>query len=141
MHRLCRTKYINENSISADRKRKLTGDYSNTTPKVTLRSEDGFDYKINCLFCGNSVTNRQKRDRDAYQVMSKHREFDKSVLEICKIRTDQLSQIVKGRVSFVSDLYAEDAVYHTKCSQYFRLGKPLPKEYTSKTSECSNKRG
>ena len=33
-------------------------------------------------------------------------------------------------------------MYHEKCSQYFRLGKPLPKQYVSSSPQvCSLKRG
>ena len=58
---------------------------------------------IFCLFCNNEVTERQKMGKTAHQVMSKFRELDKSILEVCKKHEDELSTVVKGRMSFVND--------------------------------------
>ena len=91
-------------------------DSSEERSKICLRSEETFNFRNNCLFCSNVVTTRQKERRTAYQVMSKFREFDKSVLQICEKRADDLAQVVKGRLAFVNDLHSEDAVYHDKCS-------------------------
>ena len=41
--------------------------------------------------------------KTAHQVMSKFRELDKSILEVCKKHEDELSTVVKGRMSFVND--------------------------------------
>ena len=42
--------------------------------------------------------------------MSKIREFDKKVLEVCDKRNDALAISVKGRIRFITDLNAADAV-------------------------------
>ena len=45
-----------------------------------------------------------------FQVMSKNREFDKKVIEVCDERNDALAISVKGRIRFFTDLHAADAV-------------------------------
>ena len=57
--------------------------------------------------------------------MSKNREFDKKVLDVCDKRNDALAISVKGRIRFTTDLHAADAVYHTACDSSFRTGKNL----------------
>ena len=70
-----------------------------------------------------AITEREFRDRKAFQVMSKNREFDKKVLEVDDKRNDALAISVKGRIRFTTDLHAADAVYHTACDSSFRTGK------------------
>ena len=55
------------------------------------------------------------------------------------VRTNCL-QLSKGRMSFVNNLHSEDAVYHDTCSQYFRLGKPLPKRFAASSSPANSQR-
>ena len=71
--------------------------------------------------------------------MSRFREFNNSIVEVCE-KDDELSTVVKGRMSFVRRLHSEDAVYHNTCSQYFRLGKPLPKRFAASSSPASFQR-
>ena len=70
-----------------------------------------------------AITEREFRDRKAFQVMSKNREFDKKVLEVDDKRNDALAISVKGRIRFTTDLHAADAVYHIACDSSFRTGK------------------
>ena len=60
--------------------------------------------------------------------MSKNREFDKKVVEVCDKRNDALGISVTGRIRFTTDLHAADAVYHTACDSCFGTGKNLPKK-------------
>ena len=69
------------------------------------------------------VTQKQERSDQKFVSLT-------SVLEICEKRADDLAQVVKVR-----------AVYHNKCSQYFRFGKPLPKEFAEVTPQSARKRG
>ena len=59
--------------------------------------------------------------------MSKNREFDKKVVEVCDKRNDAPGILVKGRIRFTADLHAADAVYHTACYSSFRAGRNFPK--------------
>ena len=99
VHPVCRTNYVSKKSCAAKKRKK--SDSSEERSKICLRSEETFNFRNNCLFCINVVTTRQKERRTAYQVMSKFREFDKSVLQICEKRADDLAQVVKGRLAFV----------------------------------------
>ena len=47
-----------------------------------------FEFKTYCLYCCQAIAEREFRDRKASQVMSKNREFDKKVLEVCDKRND-----------------------------------------------------
>ena len=110
-----------------DLKRKNSkSDEGKPSPKK-LRSSSSFEFKTCYLYCCQAITERQFRDRKAFQVMSKNREFDKKVLEVCDKRNDALAISVKGRTRFTTDLHAADAVYHTACDSSFRTGKNLLK--------------
>ena len=69
--------------------------------------------------------------------MSKNREFDKKVLDVCDKRNDALAISVKGRIRFTTDLHAADAVYHTACDSSFKTGKNLPKKYSENVNLAS----
>ena len=103
-----------------------------------LRSSITFDYKTCCLYCTNPVSEREIRERKGYQVMSKNREFDISILKVCEQRIDELSVSVKGRITFANDLHAADAVYHATCDSSFRTGKNLPRKYSHNNTSTSS---
>ena len=42
-------------------------------------------------------------------------EFQASVLQACRSRKDKWSDAVYGRIAFVNDLHAADAIYHQQC--------------------------
>ena len=55
----------------------------------------------------------------------KEKEVDKAILRTFKDRNDDQWAIeVKGRISLVNDLRAEDALYRRECNTHFRLLKP-----------------
>ena len=53
-----------------------------------LLTSSSFEFKTYCLYCCQAIAEREFRDRKASQVMSKNREFDKKVLEVCDKRND-----------------------------------------------------
>ena len=69
--------------------------------------------------------------------MSKDREFDKKVLDVCDKRNDALAISVKGRIRFTTYLHAADAVYHTACDSSFRTGKNVSKTYSENVNLAS----
>ena len=133
VHNKCRQNYTNPKAVALDKKRKHEQE-STTFKKPKLRSSASFDYKTSCLYCTCVIFQRDFRDRKAYMVMSKNREFE---LEVCEKRTDDLAVSVKGRVSFANDLHAADAVYHVACDAAFRSGNSLPKKFSDNYSESS----
>ena len=87
--------------------------------------------------CGTSITDREKRDRiGVVFVACKHREVDISMKDIIKERKhDEWATEVDGRLGFVNDLRAEDAIYHKSCNSNFRTGKGNPKLCISAASQ------
>ena len=73
--------------------------------------------------------------------MSKNREFDKKILEVCDKRNNALAISVKGRIRFVTYLHAADAVYHASCNLSFRTGKSLPQTYCENQNLASSALG
>lgn len=141
VHRKCREIYINKKNIDSCNK-KASSSSNITDEKPNLRSSGEFCYKSNCLFCGNQVTDREKRGKKAYQVMCKYKEFVQSILQACEKRKDSWAVTVSGRISFVNDLHSEDAVYHQVCSSNFRTGKRIPAMYAKQGQPATNlKRG
>ena len=133
---------INKKNIISYNKKKLSTDAEGIVSKRSLRADQDFDFKMDCLFCQNPITEREKRANKAYQVMCKNREFDSSILKVCEQRNDLWAMEVKGRIAFVNDLHSEDAVYHQACSANFRIGKGIPQLYDDgPKSKPSAKRG
>ena len=83
VHVACRARYVNSKTIEQDLKqRNLNSDEGQPSPKK-LRSSSSFEFKTCCLYCCQVVTERKFRDCKAFLVVSKNREFDKKVLEVC----------------------------------------------------------
>ena len=70
--------------------------------------------------------------------MSKNKNFDKNVLEICEKRKGRLAISVEERITFATDLHVFDLVCHAACNSSFRTGKDLRKTYTGNKSKQSN---
>ncbi|CAC5372532.1 unnamed protein product [Mytilus coruscus] len=122
LHQNCRKSYTNPKYIAlANREIK-----HETTNVPKLRWKVEFDFKKHCLFCGqlaDAVIGR-KRKSDVYPVRTS--EFQCKIEDICKQREDEWALEVRGRLEFVQDLHAADALYHQTCSVNFRtLQTPL----------------
>ena len=142
VHRSCQGAYINKKNIISYNKKKLSTDAEGNVGKRSLRADQDFDFKKDCLFCKNRITEGEKRANKAYQVMCKNREFDSSILKVCEQRNDLWAMDVKGCIAFVNDLHSEDAVYHQARSANFRTGKGIPQLYDDgPKSKPSAKRG
>ena len=48
---------------------------------------------------------------------------------------------VRGRIEFVNDLHAADALYHQTCSVNFRTGKTVPLLFSPSSTKKALKRG
>ena len=79
VHRSCRGAYINKKNIISYNKKKFSTDAEGNVHKRSLRADQDFDFKMDCLFCKNRITEREKRANKAYQVICKNREFDSSI--------------------------------------------------------------
>ena len=96
VHLSCRACYTNKRSIEED-KNKSSSDPTHITKKAELSSSDAFDYISQCLYCTDTVTQRERRDKKAYQMMSKN-------LQTCEKRNDLWALSVKGRIAYANDL-------------------------------------
>ena len=54
---------------------------------------------------------------------------------------DEWAIAVNGRMQFISDLQAEDAIYHPVCMTNFRLGRAIPTKYSGNVPKKSAKFG
>jgi hypothetical protein len=55
----------------------------------------------------------KKRKNDVYPVRTS--DFQTKIEDICKMRDDEWALDVRGRLKFVQDLHAADALYHQQC--------------------------
>ncbi|CAG2240639.1 unnamed protein product [Mytilus edulis] len=119
VHQDCRRDYTNAKSV---KQKEL--DYKTTENRV-LRSQEQFNYRDNCLFCGQFADVKDKRKgTDVFPVRTK--DFQSNIEKICRERNDEWATHVLTRIVFVHDLHAADAVYHQRCSVNFRTGKSIP---------------
>ena len=73
----------------------------------------------------------RKRGYDVILVRTK--DYEDKIQQVCKVRNDEWAETVRGRLEFVQDLHAADAVYHQACSVNFRTRKQIPKKHGNDT--------
>ena len=132
VHKDCRRTFTNPLLIEKDLKGSVS---SEPNDPCTLRSQSPtFDYKSKCLFCTTTVSTTEGRKRcfDVYSVRTV--ELKATVSKVCQTREDKWSTEVAGRLAFINDLYAEEAVYHQSCVN-FRTGKSIPKKFQSEVAK------
>ena len=91
---------------------------TSTAESKTLRScESPFDFRKDCLFCGDEASMNVK-------LCSKRRtsvtnvetiEFRENILKRATERNDEFGQTVSTRVQSCIDLIAVEAIYHREC--------------------------
>ena len=124
-HKKCRDDYRNENAI---KRKQETNKHSLSCSPAKTRStvEKPFDYKRDCLLCGQPTTfDSRKGDSDEVFAIRTF-ECERSLLHKCAERGDRWGQLVQSRIQSVNDLHAADAVYHQQCSVNFRTHKNIP---------------
>ena len=62
-------------------------------------------------------------------------------MSICLLRGDAWADTVRGRIEFVDDLHASDAIYHKNCNVNFKTGKNFPSPFSIGRDESESKRG
>ena len=136
VHVNCRKEYINKWYIAEVAKK----NQSDADKRKTRRSQPAFDFKTKCFFCEHVVTTREKQTKAASEVLSKYGEIDKSVTESIKSRSfDEWALLVFGRLEGISDLRAEDAVYHHMCYSNFKTNRKIPPKYQDSGEEVNRK--
>ena len=131
-HKNCVSRYTSKTNLS--HRRSTLEDAGNDKPaKKRLRhSEELFDFKTNCLYCGEACdvdknVKNPSRWRPSYMVRSTHSEHESQpytefILSKCKERADEWSEEVQLRLQgALSDLHAAEARYHVDCRNRFFL--------------------
>ncbi len=97
----------------------------------TLRSQTSrFKFNEHCLFCGELAKyENNKRGNGIFPVRTS--DFQASISKICDERDDDWGKVVAGRLAYVIDLHAGDALYHQQCSVNFHTLKNVPKQHSS----------
>lgn len=133
VHVDCRKTYIKKRKVDRT---------SEQDSSCSTRSKNTFDFHSNCFLCGNVITKRERETSGVCNVTCKNREVDEAIKKQILIRGDDTWAIaVNGRLQYVNDLRAEDAVYHVICNSNFRIGQSIPKKYASTSPAQSKKRG
>ncbi|KAL8558585.1 hypothetical protein ACOMHN_046303 [Nucella lapillus] len=142
LHKSCRQNYCNINVIQRDLKRQLE-ENNNQQDQPALRSKKAkFDISTDCLFCGLSAKNSQKRGDTVYPIRSLS--FQSQIEHHCLMRgpDDKWDEAVLARIKSVNDLPAADALYHKQCSVNFRTTRGIPQAYqpSSETAKAAKGR-
>ena len=132
VHQSCRRAFCNPNNITADT-RKRTYEQSSMSRQNVLRSETPtFCFREHCFFCGfPGREDHRRKNKNQPLIKVRTTEFTEEINRTCDRRGDKWSEVVKGRLNIVSDLFAADAVYHQVCSVNFRTDKAIPLMFSS----------
>ena len=103
--------------------------------RKTRNSSVVFNFKKDCFYCGNCITEREKQTHKVCNVSCRHREVDKAIEKTIYDRNnDEWATEEHERLASVNELRAEGAVYHSQCSSNFLTGRGMP------TSACGKKK-
>ena len=130
VHKDCRKNYLKRKV----RKRKISS---------CTRSNSSFDFRTKCFVCGNLVTKRELNKSGCISKVScKYGEVDKKIEQQIELRGDDPWAVaVNGRFQCkLSDLRAEDAIYHVECYQMFIGGRSIPMKHSPGDDSSSAKR-
>lgn len=139
VHVCCRSSYTNKHNIAAYLRGKKDEDTAANLNQGLRSKNQPFDFRKCCLFCGMHAELVSKRGPTVLPVRTL--DFQKTVYRICAERADEWPEKVKGKIEFVSDLPAADALYHQSCSTNFRTKRKLPKCFASDTDNKRPKQG
>lgn len=130
VHTECRREYRNPHEVAKFNRQKRSFEAMEAESVGCRRrsADPAFSYRDMCLFCGMpDKYNGKKKNFKLIPVRTF--DFQKGLLEHCRVRSDDWSKEVQGRIEFINDLHAADAVYHTVCNGNFRSGRSIPKYF------------
>ena len=132
VHTECRrVLYTNPHKIKSDVKlRTSQEDIPSNTSRTLRRSVGSFNFKDNCMFCGQIIKNFEERKKMAV-IPVRTFQFRETILKVCNTRSDLWAANVHARLLSVIDLPAAEARYHQVCSVNFRTGSSMSVKYTS----------
>ena len=123
MHVKCHHRHCNKRRIEQSLKRSRNAASDDSEGQVSLRTgELTFNFKENCLFCGQIDTFDSKhRGHKLIPVISL--DFQDNIIQQSNRMNNKWSEKVMARIRRVHHLPAADAVYHQICSTNFWTGK------------------
>ena len=108
VHKICRKRLIDLRNLNDDEKP--------PPAKKTRSSDEAFNWKTCCLFCGCPSPENSKKQVCLVQTI----ELRQNILDVCRLRpNDENLTAVAHRVQNVIDLVAAKARYHKVCSSGF----------------------
>ena len=83
----------------------------NVSSSVVTRSDEQFDFKIDCFYCGKKceIDAKNPNRKSFHLVATKDTKIHAGTLELCQRRNDPQSRAILGRIQSVNDLFAADA--------------------------------
>ena len=127
VHTNCRRNYCDLTRIKASKKRTYD-EYELESVKALRSTEQPFNFREHCLFCGHPDTYDQHH-RGHKLIAVRTLSYQESLTEKCANRNDKWAQMVLARVVSVHDFPAADAMYHHVCSVNFHTGKHIPQTF------------
>lgn len=139
VHSACRKSYTRETSIQAYLKKQCeqTETPLAATPLLRSQSDESFDFKKHCLFCGLEAKDPRKslglkREHNAIY-HCRTLSFGERITERAKELCDEHAEQVLIRLSNTIDLVAAEGRYHNNCRvTFFRNKKPKSETYACK---------
>ena len=120
VHRECRCVYCHPQTANS----KVNSSPISTEHTYLRSSVTSFNFRRDCFYCGESITDYDKKRKLVSCVMTKGAQD--TILADCASRDDHWAECVRARITNVHDLPAADAMYHKACSTRFRTQKTIP---------------
>lgn len=145
VHKECRLNYTRKTSIKKALRYEEESAQTCSSDRNVLRSSiPQFNFKIQCLFCGEETSEKIKKEKKYRRVVIEVRtlEFKKSVRDRAILRDDALGNIVLARIDSVQDLVAAEGRYHKQCHTDFlsvKSDRPRGRPEDKKKSETFEK--
>ena len=121
-HKNCVSTYTSKCHIQRHLKRNGGHLSSNIQPTKRRSCLPAFDFKKFCFICGDECIPKDPKNPKRWRrlVQCQTIEIKEKILEVCKLRNDNLAAQVQVRIlGAISDLHAADAQYHHDCYTSF----------------------
>lgn len=132
-HRNCYSTYTSKTHINRVLKRCAQDDIIQTGKRVLRSAPSSFDFKSNCLLCGEKCAERDPKNPNRHYpiYMVRTIEMKPALIETCERRSDKWGEDVRLRISGAScDLVAAEARYHPQCYKQFSSVKYINKKHS-----------
>ncbi len=130
VHERCRKSYCSKKTIDQILKKKFSENEESKSCRSRRAPQSSFGFKDHCLFCGVLVNGRNK----IFKVSDM--KFQETIMKTGAKRNDRWGTEVIDRISKISSLIDESALYHQTCSIYFRnLKSSVPSKFQKQKND------